>query len=56
MMDFTCFVFVRSKQPTPEMLDLAEQNGISVLSTDLRMYTACGLLYTNGLIGANDDR
>ena len=51
MMDMTCIVFVRSKTPSEEMLALAEENGIVMMSTDKTLYTACGILYTNGLIG-----
>ena len=50
MMDMVCVVFVRSKNPTEEMLQLARDNGIVVLSTDKRLYEACGLLYANGLV------
>lgn len=51
MMDMVCVVFVRSKQPTEEMLRLAEESGIVVMSTAKRMYEACGILYSNGLVG-----
>lgn len=50
MMDMVCIVFVRSKNPTEEMLQLARDNGIVILSTDKRLYEACGLLYANGLV------
>ncbi len=50
MMDMVCIVFVRSKEPTEEMLQLASENGIVILSTDKRLYEACGLLYANGLV------
>lgn len=49
MMDMRCVVFVRSKQPTAEMLELAGENHIVILATDSRMYEACGKLYLNGL-------
>lgn len=49
MMDMRCIVFVRSKQPTQEMLELAAENHIVVLCTRLRMYEACGKLYYGGL-------
>ena len=49
MMDMRCVVFVRGKQPTPEIVSLASENGITVLQTALRMYEACGTLYSNGL-------
>ncbi len=49
MMDMRCLVFVRSKRPTPEMLELATENHIAVLATERRMYEACGRLYEAGL-------
>ena len=51
MMDMVCVVFVRGKRPDQEILDLAGQRGIAVLSTPLRMFTACGRLYDAGLRG-----
>ena len=51
MMDMHCIVFVRSKEPTPEMIELAQESGMVLLATDKRMYEACGLLYSNGLVG-----
>lgn len=49
MMDMICIVFVRNKRPTGEMIDLAAEHGIVLLSTSLRMYEACGILYSEGL-------
>ncbi len=49
MMDMRCIVFVRNKQPSAEMLELAEDSGIVVLATSKRMYEACGKLYSHGL-------
>ena len=49
MMDMVCIVFVRSKRPTEEMLDLARESGIAVMCTKKRMYEACGKLYAGGL-------
>lgn len=49
MMDMRCIVFVRSKCPGDEMLALARDCGIVVMTTDLRMYEACGILYAGGL-------
>ena len=51
MMDMVCIVLVRSKLPTPEMIELAKESGIVLLSSKKRMYDACGILYTNGLVG-----
>ncbi len=49
MMDMCCIVFVRSKRPSEEMLTLAQDAGIVVLATGMRMYEACGKLWENGL-------
>ena len=51
MMDMICIVFVRSKKPTEEMLALAKDSGIVVMTTDKPLYEACGMLYSQGLIG-----
>ena len=51
MMDKVCIVFVRSKKPTPEMIELARESGIVLMNTEKRMYEACGLLYKSGLVG-----
>lgn len=51
MMDMICIVFVRSKLPTPEMIELARESGIVLMTTKTRMYDACGILYSNGLVG-----
>lgn len=49
MMDMVCIVFVRSKQPTEAILTLARHSGLVIMTTDMRMYEACGRLYVNGL-------
>lgn len=54
MMDMVCIVFVRSKTPTDEMLSLAKESGIVLMSTDKTLYTACGILYSNGLVGNSE--
>ncbi|MDO4608174.1 MAG: hypothetical protein Q4B40_03165 [Clostridia bacterium] len=51
MMDMVCIVFVRSKIPSQEMIDLARESGIVIMVSDKRLYEACGLLYTGGLVG-----
>ena len=51
MMDMHCVVFVRGKQPDEQILKLADMRGIAVLTTELPMFTACGLLYAAGLRG-----
>lgn len=50
MMDMRCIVFVRGKTPSEEMINLAADAGIVVLATDMRMFEACGKLYSGGLV------
>ena len=50
MMDMVCIVFVRSKAPSDEMIALAKENGIVMMSTYKTLYNACGILYSNGLV------
>ena len=54
MMDMVCIVFVRSKAPTEEIINLARENGIVVMITDKTLYDACGELYLNGLVGTKE--
>ena len=51
MMDMVCIVFVRSKCPTEEMVELARESGLVLMKTTKRMYEACGKLYASGLHG-----
>ena len=55
MMDMRCIVFVRGKEPPEAVLELAKERGIVLMHTPYRMFTACGLLYQNGLRGGNED-
>jgi hypothetical protein len=49
MMDIKCIVFVRGKIPDNSILQLACEYDISIMHTELSMYTACGKLYGAGL-------
>lgn len=49
MMDMVCIVFVRNKMPSQEIIDLAKESGIVVMTSSLRAYEACGILYDAGL-------
>lgn len=51
MMDMVCVIFVRGKQPGEDILEVAKENGIAVMTTSYRMFTACGMLYEAGLNG-----
>lgn len=52
LMDIQAICFVRGKQPTAEMIEMAEEMGIILLSTKLPMFIACGKLYEAGLVGS----
>ncbi len=49
MVDMKCIVFVRGKVPGEDVLGLARECGMVVLASKMLMYTACGVLYSNGL-------
>ncbi|MBR2877229.1 MAG: hypothetical protein IKC01_08825 [Clostridia bacterium] len=53
MMDMKCIVFVRGKKPDLDMINLAVERDIVLLRSELEMFTACGLLYKNGLKGGS---
>lgn len=51
MMDMKCVVFVRKKVPGEDIVELARDSGIVLMRSDLRMFEACGILYSAGLKG-----
>ncbi len=51
MLDMVAVVFVRGKQPSEEILRMADERGIAVLATSHTLFTACGILYAHGLRG-----
>ena len=54
MMDMACIVFVRGKDPDESIVSLAQSRDITLIKTRYRMFTACGLLYSNGLSGGTE--
>ena len=56
MVDMICIIFVRSKIPTKEMIELAKENGIVMMRTEKSLYTTCGILYSNGLLGMTEEK
>jgi len=55
MMDISCVVFVRGKSPDENTLALAAAGDVCVMRTDLRMFDACGIVYSAGLCGGAED-
>ena len=54
MVEMKCIVFVRGKVPGPDIVELARERDIVVMTCAKRMYEACGLLYSKGLRGNCD--
>lgn len=54
MVEMKCIVFVRGKIPGRDILTLAEERDMVIMTCPKRMYEACGLLYSNGLRGNCD--
>ncbi|MCK9170082.1 MAG: hypothetical protein M0P01_06665 [Treponema sp.] len=51
LLDLDGICFVRGKKPTQEMTDLAEENNLFIIETDMPMFPACGKLFAAGLKG-----
>lgn len=49
MLDLAGVVFVRGKEPSKDMIELAEAKNIPLLCTSYPMFQSCGLLYKGGL-------
>lgn len=47
MLDLAAIIFINEKRPTGEMLAMAIQKGIPMLSTHKPMAESCGLLFNN---------
>ena len=51
MMDMHCIIFVRGKTPDEQIIELANDRDIVLMTTGMRMFCACGKLYEAGLKG-----
>jgi len=49
-------VFVRGKTPAPEVVTLAIEQGVPILSTPCSMFVACGRLHSLQLTGLQGNR
>ncbi len=54
MSEVGAICLVRDKQPGDDMVALAKENGIILLTTSLPLFDACGRLYQNGLVGHSE--
>jgi predicted transcriptional regulator len=51
LLDIKVVVFVRGKKPTSDLLDMAAESGMILMTTKFSMFLACGRLYEAGLRG-----
>ncbi len=51
MLDIDHIMFVRGKVPADDIIEMAREMGITLMSTEHPMFTACGILYQNGIVG-----
>jgi len=49
MVDLAAIIFVYSKIPGPESIELANELGIPLIASPYSMYEICGQLYQAGL-------
>ncbi|HQQ19585.1 MAG TPA: hypothetical protein PK520_05810, partial [Exilispira sp.] len=49
VLDLKAILLVRGKKPSEELINLAKENNIILLSTEFGMYKACGELYKHNL-------
>lgn len=50
--DMACLsyiIIVRNKKPTEEMIKLANDNGMVVITTEYSLFRTCGILYQAGI-------
>ncbi len=55
MVDLSTVLFVRGKKPCKDVINLAKENSVTVLSTEYTMFKACSLLAMNGMKGIESD-
>ena len=54
MMDMCCVIIVRGKTPDDNLIKLAGDKEIVLMTTNYAMYPACGRLYSRGLYQKED--
>ncbi|WKY47002.1 hypothetical protein Q5O24_11615 [Eubacteriaceae bacterium ES3] len=53
MANMRCVVFVRNKRPSEDLIALAMEMDMLVMTTRMILFECCGVLYQHGLSGAN---
>ena len=55
MLDINAVLFVRGKRPCDEVIELANENSLTILATEYTKFKTCGLLLMNGMKGLEID-
>ncbi|MBS4535958.1 hypothetical protein GOQ29_10075 [Clostridium sp. D2Q-14] len=55
IIDLFAIILVRGKTPEEDLIKLAEEKKVTLMTTNHTLYTASGLLYSNGLRGVKLD-
>lgn len=50
MANLDVVIFVRNKKPTEDMVELAEDNDMVLITTSFSMFRTCGTLFQEGLL------
>jgi predicted transcriptional regulator len=56
MADLAAVIFVRGKRPTPDVIQMAEEKGIPLISSRCSMFEISGRLWVAGLLGCDVQR
>jgi len=54
MMDICCVIIVRGKTPDAQLVKLATEKDIVLMTTKYMMYASCGRLYSKGLFQSEE--
>ncbi len=49
MIDLLGIIFVRGKRPSEELIEMANERDLPIVTTSFTMYKSAGLLYNSGL-------
>ena len=55
MLDLSVIVLVRGKKPHSDIIEMAKENGMILMTTTLNMYNSCGLLFSKGIRGFSNE-
>ena len=55
MLDMHRIVFINGKEPTPEIVSLADANDIVIMVSDESMFRAAGRLFDTGLLNTEEE-